>query len=337
MRVLLRRPPLHHAIIVGYILAPFVNVALLLAFTGLPLELVLRRFVAGYGPLASLWLVTAPLAGIGLYFVHRASWYIFVGHSSLILVDFALKWIIKPRFYYEHIPTLNNVLIFVGNLALVAAIGYLINRDFRAPYFQALRRSWRESVRIPMRHEVSFGGEKRQIDDISAGGCFLVGVDAGCALGDQRPVSFALGRLQLQCSGEVMRITDRGCGVRFVGLAGRTRRKLAEALRHRFVLRYQVDLPAGWEAAGSSVNGRVWNLSAGGCYIAMETAAVAEGSAGVLHVLDTVYAASVAAHVVWVNPLGEHGKPPGCGLQFKRSQAALVRRLVQAGNRTLTR
>ncbi len=333
----IKRPRLHHAIIVGYVLAPVVNIALLLLFTRLPLALVLRRLFAGYGVLAGIWLLTAPLAGISLYFVHRASWYVFLAHSSLILLDFAWKWIARPGYYLATIPRLNNALILLGNLGLVAAIGYLIRRDFRAPYFQALRRHWRESVRIPMRHEVFFGGATRQTDDLSTGGCFIVGSDRRDQIGLTLPLSFRLGRLEVECRGEIMRVIEAGCGVRFVTLPWGTARMLRQALRNRFALRYRIDLPAAWQAGVSPQSCSLVNISSRGCYLRTDGPPPAEGTRGTLSLGKGAPSRTLAATVVWANDKGEHGKPPGCGLRFTLRHRLLVKALLGAGPFVLTR
>ena len=332
-----KRPPLHHVIIIGYILAPFANIALLMVFTGFPLGRILSRLFAGYGYLASVWLITAPLVGVGLYFVHRASWIAFLVHSSLILLDFILKWIIRPRFYLQTIPTLNNLLILLGNLALVGAIGYMIRRDFAAPYFQALKRHWRETERIPIRHRIAFGDDMRDIDDLSRGGCFVVGSGGDFPIGHKAGVGFRLGPLEVQCDGEVMRAIESGYGVRFTGLSGRASRELRRALTRRFSLRYVVDFTGTWQWDGQTREVRVRDLSAGGAYLEMDVLDLAADMRGTLWVSHPSFPERMAAHIQWVNTSAEHHKPVGCGLHFDRRHTRVVRDVVRAGNRTLTR
>ncbi|MBW8003754.1 MAG: hypothetical protein FVQ80_17430 [Planctomycetes bacterium] len=57
--------------------APLANILLLVLIAKLPLATIVQRLFKGYGLLAGLWLLTTPLVGIGLYFIHRISWYIF--------------------------------------------------------------------------------------------------------------------------------------------------------------------------------------------------------------------------------------------------------------------
>ncbi len=111
----IKRPWIHYIIIIAYITAPLANILLLVLIAKLPLATIVHRLFKGYGLLAGLWLLTAPLVGIGLYFIHRISWYIFLGHSSLILIDYILKWAKKSVFYWRTVPTFHQFLLLTGN------------------------------------------------------------------------------------------------------------------------------------------------------------------------------------------------------------------------------
>ena len=87
VKIIVKRPKLHYAIIIVYVLAPIVNLLLIMILGRIPLGTVIQRYFQGFGYLAGIWLFTAPLVGIGLYLVHRVSWYIFLGHSSQLAGD----------------------------------------------------------------------------------------------------------------------------------------------------------------------------------------------------------------------------------------------------------
>ena len=111
-RVVIKRPLIHYFISLGYILAPIVNILLLIFVARIGLGDIWDRLFKGYGILAGLWLLTAPIVGIGLYFVHKISWYIFLGHSSLILIDYILKWIRIPGYYWLSVRNIHQVLLY---------------------------------------------------------------------------------------------------------------------------------------------------------------------------------------------------------------------------------
>jgi hypothetical protein len=237
-----KRPWLHHVIIIGYIVAPFVNILMMRMFLHASFRVILSGLFAGYGVLATIWLVTAPVVGICLYFVSRFSWYLFLGHCSLILLDFAVKWASRPAYYLRSVPGVQNFLILVGNVALVAFICFIFQRDFRAPYFQVLGRGWRRRKRVPMNYPVDLEGQARIISDLSSSGCFVVEQGMNRALGSRVRLSLPDRALGIDCMGEIMRVSGEGYGIRFVDLAFEKKRDIGRLLRKRLPLARKVGL-----------------------------------------------------------------------------------------------
>ena len=238
-----RRPWLHHVIIIGYIVAPFANILLLRLFLNRSLRVVLSGLFSAYGVLAMVWLVTAPIVGICLYFVSRLSWYLFLGHSSLILIDFIVKWASRPAYYLRTIPGVQNLLILVGNIALVGFVTFILQRDFRAPYFQVLNRGWRERKRVPINYPVDVGGQALVASDLSTSGCFVVDRDANRAPGSRLRLSLPVDSSKIDCTGEVMRTTSEGLGIRFLDLTTGQKHVLDRMLKKRVTLDRKVAVP----------------------------------------------------------------------------------------------
>ncbi len=327
IRATLKRPLLHHLIIILYIAAPFANILLLMVFLKLPLLIILPRLVAGYGILATAWLLTAPLIGISLYFVNRFSWYLFLGHSSLILIDFVIKWISRPAFYLKTVPGVMNILILAGNLVLIVIIGYIIQRNFRAPYLQILNRSWRERERIPICHRILIDGEPLMADDLSALGCFVRDPGTKRVAGNKVDLEFLSDSLTIRSHGEIMRTTPAGIGIRFISLPVEQRRDIDRMLRKRFALRQKVDLACTCAFDQLQRPGTMENLSSGGCYIRSTVDGLSEGGRGVLslEVRGGGRPYSLPGSIVWINRTGQHEKPMGFGYQFDRKQPAMMR------------
>jgi len=331
VKTIIRRPWIHHLIIWAYIVAPAANIILVSLFLHVSLATIVQRLFRGYGALGTIWLLSAPLVGISLYFVGRVTWYIFLAHSSLVFIDFVIKWVARPVIFLRTIPPLNNLLILSGNLALVALIGYIIQRDFRAPYFQALQRSFREHKRIPIRHGVSLNGIRAQIDDLSITGCFVPGPLQGPSgpvalrVGEEVTVSFRSDTLTLTTRGQVMRETPSGWGIRFLSLQGKEKKDVARLLKNRYALRYKADLAAEWSLDDAVHKARLVDVSATGCFVAGEVLALEPGTAAAVAVDIGVANVVVRGQVVWVNREAEHDKPQGFGFRFIRRQGRLVR------------
>ena len=323
----LKRPWLHHLIIICYIGAPFANVLLLKAFLNVSFRTIFSNLFAGYGVLATVWLFSAPIVGISLYFVKRFSWYLFLGHSSIILLDFIIKWATRPAYYLRTIPGFHNIIILTGNVALVAIVAYIIQRDFRAPYLQVLNRTWREHARIPIYHTVTLDGQSRIMNDLSPGGCFVLESGHQRTPGSKVGLSFASNTLRIECMGEIMRVTGTGLGIRFIRLAAAKKRDIGRLLRNRFALRQKVDIPCAWAFRDEESASRMVDLSSSGCYLQAQSAGLREGSEGEVKVVfpHNKRSYSLTGRVVWVNQTGADGKPAGFGFKFNHSQAGFMK------------
>jgi hypothetical protein len=331
VKTIIRRPWVHHVIIWGYIIAPVANILLASAFLGVPVITVVQRMARGYGTLGAVWLLTAPLMGVALYFVNRVVWYLFLAHSSLVFADIAYKWIARPLLFLHGIPPLNHLLIVCGNLALVALIGYIIQRDFRAPYFQVLQRSFREHKRLPIRHGISLDGTHTVMNDLSVTGCFVPSPVEGPGgplvlnAGHMVAVSFSSETLTLTIQGQVMRETPSGWGIRFLSVSRREKQDIARLLKNRYTLRYKVDLPAQWGLDDPSSAGRTIDISASGCFVSADVYEVEPGRSAVVSVDVGGTRIAAPGTIVWLNREGSHHKPPGFGFHYKRPQQRLVR------------
>ena len=326
-KTVFKRPWLHHVIIIAYIAAPFVNIVLVKLFLGVSFGVIFSRLFEGYGVLATVWLITAPIVGISLYFVNRLSWYIFLAHSSLILLDFIYKWASRPSYYLRTVPGTHNILILAGNLALVGLVAYIIQKDFRSPYLQVLNRNWREHRRIPIHHTITLDGAPRAVTDLSTTGCFVVEAATVRTLGSRVRLSFPGDALRIDCMGEIMRATPEGYGVRFIGLPFGRKRDIARMLRKRFSLRHKVSVPCAAVFAGVERAVEMLDVSSGGCYLRAETVDITSGAAGTLRVklAEGSRPFEVAGTAAWVNSAGESGKPVGFGFQFQRAQRRFLK------------
>jgi hypothetical protein len=328
VKIIIKRPTIHYIISLGYILAPIVNILLLLIIIKLPLNMVLRHLFRGYGYLAAIWLLTAPIVGIGLYFVHKVSWYLFLAHSGLILLDYILKWTRLPRHYWISIPEVHQILIFVGNMALIVAIGYIIQKDFRSPYFQVLPRSWRRSRRVPIRHRIILNGETRPVSDVSTTGCFVSESDFGLEIGEKVSISFKADALTIDCRGEVMRIIPDGYGLRFMGLSFVQKQDIRRMLASRYAFRYEVNVACTWVSNSHSAKGTIQDISTSGCFVQGEVTEVVKNQRGTLRLASGSIRRNVRGTIVWVKSSSDE-KQAGCAVQFSNNQRRMVNRILK--------
>ena len=332
-RVVIKRPLIHYFISLGYILAPIINILLLIFVARIAIGDILGRLFQGYGLLAGIWLLTAPIVGIGLYFVHRISWYIFLGHSALILVDYVLKWVRIPGYYWLSVRSVHQILLLTGNLALVVVIGFIIQKDFRAPYFQVLPRGWRTSRRVPIRHFIQLQEQRVPITDLSITGCFVSDPSLALKVGAKVAIDFEADTMRVQCRGDVMRRTPDGFGIRFLGVSGRARRDIQRMLKKRFPFRYPVRIRAKWHTENREIGVTVLDISNTGCYLQADISGLREDQKGRLDLLEHHRERHLPGSVVWLNRKELHEKPVGFGVRFARNEKKIVTKVVvQASN-----
>ena len=327
MKTKIKRPIVHYLIIIGYIAAPAANILQLMVLHGIPFLTIMQRLFKGYGVLASFWLLTAPLVGISLLFVHRAVWFVFIGHSSLILIDYVLKWVIRPAFYWQTIPTFQNFLIFTGNLLLVGVIGYIIQKDFRAPYFQALKRSWRENERVPIRHDIRLNDQKADVDDLSDSGCFVPHPELNLDIGDKVSVHFTGYSRPIECRAEIMRVTSNGYGVRFLSLSSANRNDIKKLIKRRHYLRYAIDMEATFTYSKKALKTKMLDISGGGCFLQTDISEIQRGIDGKVDLSINGRRHNVEGKIVWVNEKQRSDLPAGFGVRFLRSHKRIIKHL----------
>ncbi len=216
MKTKIIRPLQLYVIIVAYILAPVMNILLFsLLNNQIPLGTVLSNFFSAYGPFAAIWLFTAPLVGISFWFVKPFTWYAFLIHSSWIVLDSIIKLVFSPANYFNVVSGPYLLLMMLGNVVLVIIIGFVLQKDFKTPYFQVLPRSWRANKRFPIKHSIAFNKKNHEISDLSYTGCFVPGTSTGFHVGDNLDIQLQVAKKTITCSGTVVREAGHGLGIQF--------------------------------------------------------------------------------------------------------------------------
>lgn len=338
LKVIVKRPFSHYIIIIVYILAPVINILMIRTLGHIPFHLVVKNFFAGFGLLAGIWLLTAPIIGIGFYFVHKVSWYAFICHSSLIIIDYAYKWISNPTYYISSLSGVYNALMLSGNIILVIIVGYVIQKNFRAPYFQALQRHWRENARIPIHHIIFVNGIQMDVDDLSCGGCFVLKSENELSLKQEHDISFHTDKLEILCKGQIMRQTDNGYGIMFTALDKSHKKDIKHFLKKRFSLRQQINMNGQWIHKGISKDVIIQDISKGGCFMTSDLTDVHEKDSGIIIFETRGHEHNLHADISWINHKGEHKKPDGFGCEFNIPHKGLLKKVVEEyGTANLTR
>jgi hypothetical protein len=317
-RIKIKRPLSHQIIIAIYFIAPVVNILLISLYYNKSIQYVLSNFFNYYGPITGICMITAPVVAVGLYFVHRISWFLFLAHSVLLIFGGVVFTIINPVLY--------NLLMLIGNLVIIVIIGFVIRRNFRAPYFQILPRSWREKKRLSIEHTIKLNDQEYKVTDLSESGCFVSEKKIKLVIGDVLDIDFECENAKITTAGEVVRETDDGHGIRFFTLSKKAKQAIKRMVKNRYALRYAVDLNATWEHEGRSITGKIINISETGLYFCGNPSEVKINENGNINteIIGNNYALNCI--IVWINSAGgKYGKPEGFGCKFDEIQKKLIK------------
>lgn len=312
-RAPINRPLLLYVILVCYVSAP-IAVLGLFWHSGGGLPAAVQGLFKVCGPVATALLLVAPVVGVAVFFVFRATWYAFIGHGSLILLNTLVTWIAGPRYNAMTVGSSYQLTMLAGNLMVFATVVLACRRDFRAPYFRSERRGWRRSLRISLRHFVTIDGHQRKITDISTDGCFVAEPDAALAVGQTVSIEFRSRKLRLVCQGGIVKERADGYGVRFLSLPAPIRRDITRAIKRRSAPREECSVPCTITLGGTVQSGVVCDLSPGGCFIQTSLGSLRQRATG--SVIVAGVRMPVPLRVVWSGIGGMKEKPTGIGAKF---------------------
>jgi hypothetical protein len=292
-----------------------------------PISSIIENIYEYFGFLSVLWVLSAPFVALCLYLIHRVAWFIFISHASLLFIGIIYLIINDPIPY--------NFLYLTFNGVIVLILGIILTRDFRAPYFQVLPRSWRETTRFPIIHQIKVHGITKKISDLSEMGCFITAPELGLTVGKRIEVELKSETLNIQCEGAVMRQSPQGYGIKFLHLSQQERRDIKSLIKKRYALRYIVNFSGKWLYNGKKKDVKVLNISKCGCFIhtSLDDFLLTDGT--LILDIDNIQF-KISCKVIWINKQIAYGKPVGFGVEFYNWQKKLIK-LVRKRAPQLTR
>jgi Tfp pilus assembly protein PilZ len=215
---------------------------------------------------------------------------------------------------------------------MVIIIGFVVQKNFRAPYFQALPRSWRERKRIPLNHVMKLNEKEYKISDISQSGCFCITDERHFTIGQKIPFEFICEKLIIQNVGEIVRISEDGIGIRFFKLNKNEKNDIKIMIKDRFALRYSINIKGTFESGNKFLKGSIYNISRTGLFICVNTVNIEVSEKGICSFKINNEKFLIGAKVAWVNYTdGGFGKPEGIGLRFTNIQWKLIKKIKAKG------
>ena len=188
------------------ILSPIYNYILQLKMHGYGLNLAGLQNLK-FNLLEYLFLFIPVVSGIGLYYIQKWAWYLFLIYSS-ILISFNLYAVILRPIKY------NFYSLFESSIVLIGAI-YFLRKDISAPYFKMFPRGFRGEKRKPIQINLKVNQETKKTKDFTISGFYVSWENANFQLNQEVEIEIE-NKIKLKAG--VVRIdyeNDKASGIGF--------------------------------------------------------------------------------------------------------------------------
>lgn len=146
------------------ILSPVYNYILQLKMLGYGFNLIGFQNLK-FNLIEYLFLFIPVVCGIGLYYIQKWAWYLFLIYSS-ILISFNLYSVILRPIKY------NFYSLFESSIVLIGVI-YFLRKDISAPYFKMFPRGFRGEKRKPIQIDLKVNNEIKKTRDFTNSGFYV--------------------------------------------------------------------------------------------------------------------------------------------------------------------
>jgi hypothetical protein len=184
--------------------------------------LALARMVNVTGPQDAVLAVLPLLAALGMLSGRRWGAYLFIVAALIMLLGNLLDSL-RGSGRLPWLSASETLVVFVTAV-------YLLQKDSFLPYFSDARRGWRLGVRRALHCPVRVDGLLFVTRDVSAGGLYIRWPDCDRSIGSEVELQLSLSAETLRLAGVIVRVDERGAGVRFVRMERRTAGRLRVAL-----------------------------------------------------------------------------------------------------------
>jgi hypothetical protein len=168
-------------------------------------------------------LISALLSGLGLLFVKRWGWWLFV-LSSFTFISY-------NSYMFLTIPNSATKGPLIQTLLIVAALSYFLRKDIFNPYMKLYKRGWRFLKRYPIYTGININDKIYKTENISLGGAFVKWPDCNLKINTEVTVYFELHKEGFMTKAGIATIVPGyGVGIAFRGVDKFFKERLKRAL-----------------------------------------------------------------------------------------------------------
>ena len=153
-------------------------------------------------------LISSILSGLGLLFIKRWGWWLFI-LSSFTFISY-------NSYGFISIPHSASKGPLIQTLIITFALCYFLQKDIFTPYMKLYKRGWRFLKRYPIVTNVNINDKIYKTENISMGGIFVKWTDCNLKLNSEVTVYFELSKESFKAKAGIATIVPgKGVGIAF--------------------------------------------------------------------------------------------------------------------------
>lgn len=219
-----RRPIILSAIAFALVVMPFINLTWIVHRYNIPGDRVSLLWEILTLEQILFLLFMLPI-GLGLYWVQRWAWFLFIIYS-LALIGYNIAIFISHSSVYNLSATLSSFVLTLG-------VVYITSKDISGPFFhkRARRLGWRAAVRRPVSLIMTIAQSRKKVVNVSSHGAYIKWQKPAVAVGDEIPVKLRIINDLFQIKAAVVRVEKDAVALAFRYVTKRDRLRLERKLK----------------------------------------------------------------------------------------------------------
>ncbi|MBK8394733.1 MAG: PilZ domain-containing protein [Leptospiraceae bacterium] len=168
-------------------------------------------------------LISSILSGLGLLFIKRWGWWLFI-FSSFIFISYNSYGFITIPHSASKGPLIQTIIITFG-------LFYFLQKDIFTPYMKLYKRGWRFLKRYPIVTDIKINDTIYKTENISLGGVFVKWTDCNLKPNSELAIYFEVSEESFKTKAGIATIVPKqGVGIAFRNVDKHFKERLRKAL-----------------------------------------------------------------------------------------------------------
>ena len=325
--MILKRPSVHHIIILLGFIVPFINFYLSATLPNLPL---INIPLFDIFSLRLIFMSTVSILSLFLYVVFFPTYLLFIIASILLLLC---------NIYLFCLSIENTFLLLIPSIFIVCILYFIIQVDFYTAYIKSFLHKnkpphlFRLARRTPLWVRILVDSSNVVMRNLSKKGCYIEDVPENLfVLGQEVVITIDIQNFSFSCVGIITSFQEpNSYGIEFDDLTSEIEEKIDIIVSNRDSLRIPTSIPTKIQQEGIELfEGSIHDISAQGCFIEMNIENIQVNQPVLLDFEFNNHSYKIKGNVLWANKVFNIDKPIGIGICFLKKNKKLRNAVIQS-------